>query len=271
MNFLSNLYQKVLISINIDVDICKVLTTFLNKSKSEEKIFKTINGNLSNEAVKYIRNIRARFPFNYVSTVSKSKMQGLINGNNLSVFRQFNLTPSLLGIMLINKQWFVYIAKEDMVRYKESFISIGGGDLLFSPFCLLYEKIKSYLDGSKKLYILQERGTCVLMVADSNYVYFGNYVCFDSKNTIVEDSVDNLNYLKNADIIINVIKETLNNFYNDDRYASDFIEEILIFDTYGVSDNAVTYITNNMMLDIRFIQINICLEIEKLAKMELNL
>lgn len=270
MSFLTNLYQKVLISINIDAHTCKILTTYINKSNSEEKTFEAVNGSLSNKAVRYIKNIKARFPFSYVSTISKSKTQGLINGNNLIVFERFNLSPNSLNIMLINKQWFVYIAKTDMIKHKESFVNIGGSDFLFSSFCLLYENIKSNLHSSKKLYVLQERSSSVLMIADSSDVYFGNYVCFDDIMGGFEDSLESSD-LKSVNTIINTIRETLINFYKDDRYASDFIEEILVFDTYGISDNAMAHIANNMMLDVEFISINICLEIEKLAKMELNL
>lgn len=305
MGFLTRLYQKVLISIDIDVQTCKILVThFGSAKKGEEKTFKTINGDLPIEAAKYIRHIKAKFPFSYVSTTSKAQTQGLINGNRLSCFEEFNLSISSLHVMLVNKKWFVYIAKDGMIEHRARFSKIGGTDFVFSPFCLIYERVKSRLEEGKKLYILQERGSCALMIADNAGVYFGNYITFNDyeiderdeelernndivefeeignidENIIVKDfdnkqdnSTSGLNDLNIANTMINVIKDTLNSFYKDDKYASDFIEELLILDACDISDNAISYLTNNMMLDIQFLRINICLEIEKLAKMELKL
>ena len=59
--------------------------------------------------------------------------------------------------------------------------------------------------------------------------------------------------------------------YKDERYASDFIEELLILDAFGISDYAITHLTNNMMLETQFLRVDVCSEIEKLVKMELKI
>ncbi|RDU65506.1 hypothetical protein [Helicobacter sp. MIT 14-3879] len=305
MSFLSRLYQKVIISIDIDIQTCKVRTTYQNTNQaSEEKTYKTINNDLPIEAAKYIRYIQNKYPFTYIATIARVKRQGIVNGNKLSSFEKFSLTPHLLIIMLISKKWFVYIDKEDMAKYKSKFSKVKGVDFIFSPFCFIYEKVKNRLDTAKKLYILQNNSSCTLLIADINGVYFGNYIMFEKESLNIQDNIEeksdgivefeeindideniiikefdnkqdtntsSLNDLNIANTMIDIIKDTLNSFYKDDKYASDFIEELLILDACGISDNSITYLTNNIMLDTQFLRINICDEIEKLVKMELRL
>ncbi|MDE6885856.1 MAG: hypothetical protein K2P17_02270 [Helicobacteraceae bacterium] len=312
MSFLRRLYQKVIISVDIDVYTCKVRIAYHNNNNlsQEEKTYKTINGDFPIEAAKYIRRIKNKYPFTYIATMSRSKNQGLIAGNKINSFEKFNISAQSLAIILISKKWFVYINKEDIIKDKNKFSKVQGVDFIFSPFVLIYEKIKDRVNEIKKLYILQEKGSCTLLVADSNGVYFGDYKIleqnkfveensmqeieeidststniefeaisdmdeniiikdFDDKDTIQDKSA--LNDLSVANTMINIIKDTLNNFYKDDRYASDFIEELLILDGCGISDSSITHLTNNIMLETQFLRIDTCEEIEKLAKMELKL
>lgn len=304
MGLISRLYQKVIISVDVDVLLCKVKVTYhKNTQYNEERSFRTVNGDLPIEAAKYIRHFQNRYPYTYIATMSRAKKQGLINGNKLRKFEAFELNPNSLMIMLVNRRWFAWIDKEDMARFRSKFSNIQGVDFVFSPFCLIYEKIKSRLDKTKKLYILQENGACSLMVADKDGVYYGNYIPFEQNNLEIKEGLEssdedvvkfeaisdineniiikdfdskgeaksNLSDLNIANTMINVIKETLNNFYRDERYASDFIEELLILDACGISDNSITHLTNNIMLETQFLRVDVCAEIERLAKMELRI
>lgn len=309
MSFLNRSYQKVIISIDLDIKTCKLRVVYHNNKniKEEERSYKTVDGDFPIEAAKYIRTIYNKYPFTYLATMSRSQNQGLLNGNKLNIFSNFGLNTNQLTIMLVNKKWFVYISKEDIQKNKLKFNKVRGVDFIFSPFVLIYEKIKSRLEEIKKLYILQEKSSTTLLIADKNNNYFGDYIIFEQnkfieeneqesvknddliefdaineidENIIIKD-FDKPNYEQNSSVelgeltvanhMIDIIKDTLNNFYKDDRYASDFIEELLILDGYGISDSAITYLKNNTMLETHFLRIDICEELEKLAKMELKL
>lgn len=305
MGFLGRLYQKVIISVSIDLTLCKVkVTHHKNVERNESKSFKTVNGDLPIEAAKFIRHIQGGYPHAYIATIARAKKQGALNGNKLRQFERFELNPNALMIMLVNRKWFAYIDKDDMARFRGKFSKIHGVDFVFSPFCLIYEKIKSRLDSTKKLYILQEIGSCALMIADKDGVYLGHYIVLEKNSIEIKDSGENtdsevvkfegigetneniiikdfdrndeatksnLNDLQLANTMINIIKDTMSNFYRDERYASDFIEELLILDGCGISDSSITHLTNNIMLDTQFLRIDICEEIERLAKMELRI
>lgn len=302
MSLFSRIYQKVFISIDLSVKTCKVKILYHNKNQ-EEKTYKTVNADFPIEAAKYIRKIQDKYPYTYIATIIRVENQGLIAGNKISAFEKFSLNVNLLKIMLVNKQWFIYVDKKSLQEYKSKFSKIDGLDFIFSPFVIIYEKIKDKLDNTKKLYILQEKCSTSLLIADKENIYFGNYVIFE-QNELVEDikdenkndniefdiideideniiikdfdkngykpSSNELSELSVANHMIELIKNTLNNFYKDSRYASDFIDELLILDGYGISDNIISHLKNNIMLETHFIYIDICQEIENLIKMEIK-
>lgn len=317
MGFFSRIYQKVIVSIDLDLKTCNLRIYHHNDSakKLEEKTYKTVNADLPIEAAKHIRHIQNRYPHTYIATMARTPTQGLINGNRPEIFTDFSLNISDLHAMLVQKKWFVYIAKSDMQSYKNKFNKVVGADFIFSPFVVVYERIKHKLSEAKKLYILQEKGSTTLLIADKDGIYFGNYIIlneeknlpqspaqaqseeaqaaqsdiieFDSiedidENIIIKDfeSLPNsseaapqvaLGELAIANHMIEVIKDALNSFYKDDRYSSDFIDELLLLDGYGINDSAITYLKNNTMIETHYLRIDICEEIEKLAKMELGL
>lgn len=308
MPFLSRIYQKVIIAVDLDEKSCRVRITYHNSKslKPEERVFKTVNADFPIEAVKHIRRIQRKFPYTYVATISKCNDQGLIKGNKLGNFADFGLNVNLYTVMLVNKKWFIYIAKDELNRHKAKFSKIYGIDFIFSPFVIIYEKIKNRLEDSKKLYILQEKHSTALLIANNEGVYLGNYILFEydkfvdeakeeiskngdviefdaindiDENIIIKDFDEHkyeaysagLNEISIANHMTDVIKNTLNNFYKDDRYSSDFIDELFVLDAYGITDNTITHLNNNTMLDTHFVRIDVCEEIEKLVKMELKL
>ena len=304
MGLFGRLYRKVIISVDIDALTCRVKVLHHKQPQlNEERSFRTVNGDLPIEAAKYIRHIQSGYPYTYIATISRAKNQGLVGGNKIRRFEAFGLHIDMLMVMFVNRRWFAYIDKDDMAKFRSKFNTIQGVDFVFSPFCLLYEKIKPNLAIDKKLYILQEKGACSLMIADKGGVYFGSYIPLEqnelelkstleqsdddvvkfeaisdmNENIIIKDfdskdsQKNNLSDLSTANTMINIIKETLNTYYRDERYASDFIEELLVLDASGISDNSISHLTNNMMLETQFIRIDVCAEIERLAKMELRI
>jgi len=56
-----------------------------------------------------------------------------------------------------------------------------------------------------------------------------------------------------AETIVNCINE----FYSNDLYRSDFLEKIVIFDTYGISPQALAHIKSTLLLDIEQKRVNL--------------
>jgi hypothetical protein len=67
-----------------------------------------------------------------------------------------------------------------------------------------------------------------------------------------------------------LIEKGVSNFYSDDRYESEFIENIYIADATGVSGDLKKYLEEEMFLNVYIRKIDLCVELCELSKEELN-
>lgn len=67
-----------------------------------------------------------------------------------------------------------------------------------------------------------------------------------------------------------LIQSSVNSFYKDEKYQSDFIENIYIADTVGVSADLKQYLEEEMFLNVYIRHAEMGKEIAKVAKMELS-
>lgn len=65
------------------------------------------------------------------------------------------------------------------------------------------------------------------------------------------------------------IQETLGSFYNDKKYDSQFIQNVYIADSIGVSSELKKFLEEEMFLNIYIRHIDLGVELSKLSKMEL--
>lgn len=86
----------------------------------------------------------------------------------------------------------------------------------------------------------------------------------------VISSGDNLQDLTRSTSIIKLLQSSLRDFYQNTLYDSDFVEEIVIFDCYGISSQSVHNIRSNLMIDISLISIDLPKEIINIAQIEIN-
>lgn len=68
-----------------------------------------------------------------------------------------------------------------------------------------------------------------------------------------------------------LIQTSLSHFYNDEKYASQFIENVYIADSVGVSNDLKHYLEEEMFLNVYVRHMQAYMEVCELAKMELGL
>ena len=66
-----------------------------------------------------------------------------------------------------------------------------------------------------------------------------------------------------------LIQSSINNFYQDSKYKSEFLENIYIADSVGVSTDLKTYLEEEMFLNVYIRRIELGSEVCEIAKMEL--
>lgn len=67
-----------------------------------------------------------------------------------------------------------------------------------------------------------------------------------------------------------LIQESVDKFYKDDRFSSEFIENIYIADSITVSGDFKKYLEEEMFVNVYVRRIDLCVELCKVAKMELS-
>ena len=67
-----------------------------------------------------------------------------------------------------------------------------------------------------------------------------------------------------------LIQTALGHFYNDDKYESQFIENVYIADGVGVSNDLKRYLEEEMYLNVYIRHVELGIELSNLAKMELD-
>lgn len=82
--------------------------------------------------------------------------------------------------------------------------------------------------------------------------------------------MDSLQDLGRSTGIINLLQASIKDFYHNSLYNGDFIEEIVIFDAYGISSQAIDNIRSNIMIDLSVVAIDLPKEIANLAQIELD-
>ncbi|WP_238702161.1 hypothetical protein [Helicobacter bilis] len=83
-------------------------------------------------------------------------------------------------------------------------------------------------------------------------------------------SMDNLQDLGRSTTIINLLQAAIKDFYNNSLYESDFIEEIVFFDCYGISSQAVDNIKSNLMIDFSLVGLDLLRELTNVMQIELD-
>ena len=83
--------------------------------------------------------------------------------------------------------------------------------------------------------------------------------------------LEGLRDLARASNAAEILKNSINEFYSNPIYAStQFIESIVILDTYGITEQAVDHLRNALMLDIEVRALNIPEALIALEQAELS-
>ncbi|WP_295700334.1 hypothetical protein [Helicobacter mastomyrinus] len=327
-------FSTILIGVNLDGKVCSLQIVVMKNNKVKNTInkeFKIVDKELPIEAAKLIKSYKRKYPFTYLSAMSKTYNQGLANCSKKGDLIKFGVNSKTSRIVEMPNQWLFYIQNLAVDENRVKFIRALGLDLLFSPFMLVYEHIKNQLGNKIKLYVLQERASMTLFVADKKGVYFGGFFMIggeleqsdddnssmtevhsfkelseldsilgslDELNEIGEledldeelirkefapDEVDSqkqqeaemsrleaLRDLARASNAAEILKNSISEFYSNPIYNAQFIETIVILDTYGITKQALDHIRQSLMIDVKVLPLNIPEALIRLAKAELG-
>lgn len=82
--------------------------------------------------------------------------------------------------------------------------------------------------------------------------------------------LEGLKDLARASNAVEILKNSINEFYSNPIYDAHFIESVVILDSYGMTDQAIEHIRNTLMIDLEVRTLNIPDALINLAKAELK-
>lgn len=177
-------FATVIAGIELDHKLCSVVVNFYRRGhllQTQTKEFRTNPGELPIQAVRHIKKIRTKNPFTYVSTLSYSITQGVINSDKESEFQKHGVDCNEVVYKRFDNNWSVYVPNEGIAETKKRFLKLGA-DFVISPFMVLYRLAKDTFQDSCKLYVLFQRSNMTLLVTKQDAgVLFGGYYVLESE------------------------------------------------------------------------------------------
>ena len=302
LNLLRPFYSKVFIGINLDLDTCylNIIRIKNNKIKQDIKTkTKLVNQAISMETLKLIDFYQKKYPFTYIGMMSKIPDQGAIPTANPQEFLNYGINLQQINFKSFQNTWTAYIDQEECKKLKNQIPEIGSLDCLFSPFISIF--IRAQKTKKTVLYAIQEKNSLSIAICNHQCVFCGKTFSLqnaiqtsnnqeslssldhllhtlengienlDSSDVSTEDEVDTheekkkideLNDFMRATFVAGILENTLQEYYKSDQ--GSFVDEIVIFDTYGITPDSLKYINETLMIETKVRPLSISNEIATL-------
>ena len=250
-----SLYTKVFIGIVVFDMKSKIYVELLDRHNNiTNVIVKDFNSLVvDDEMYVFISKFINKTPFYYISVLDNSTPQGMI-ATCLEDELSNKIDLDIFHHTCHKDKWAFYVAKQDIDILKNNYIKIGL-DFIFSPFAVMVEFFKDKLDDEMVLFILMQDDSYAMSIFDEGKLLYSDHHVFNDDN----DSYKLLS-----------IKESIEHFYKDLIYDSGFINSLYIADTTDNDEELKRYFMDEMFLDANIYNIELHVEICRLAKAELN-
>ncbi|PAF44685.1 hypothetical protein [Helicobacter sp. 11S02596-1] len=278
-------FSNVFISVNLDSKVCSLKIMRIKGGETLENLtkeYKMVNHEMPIEAVKAIKSYQKKYPFTYLSTMAKSYNQGIFKKNDKEDFSKYGINPKESNILSFGN-WKIYIKNSAIEENLEKFSKLKGLDYLFSPFIVIYHKIKDQIERKTSLYILQERGSISLLIADLEGIYFGGYFIVEGEaddmseatqsghiNEVFgdgfafpnnnndddfDDAIDELEDLGDSDLFIDKLNESLLNDNDEDERTKEKVDDIVkVSVIFNIVQNSLREFYSNELYENKFIE-----------------
>ena len=200
-SFLSPLFSKVFIAINVDASTCSIKLIRVKNTnilESFTKEFKTSENNIPMDAIKIVRKYRKEYPFTYVSVMIKSLAQGVVLQNDK---KDILLGSIKLGECSVatSEHLNVFVKRSTLKEFLRRYNNIGGVDFVFSPFLIIDDNAQNFPTLGNNVYVLLQRSNIALMVIHKGKTEFSRFFIAQGEVAILNREEHKESELKNFD------------------------------------------------------------------------
>jgi len=148
---------------------------YLEKGGIEVAERRTVPFARRSEFEAWYEELRRTYPRTYTAAMLDTYNQGALPGCGASVLQTFGVDAALVHTLCVDGKWSAYVSLVEMKWFEQKFRGIEL-DLLFSPFVLLYEKSRRFLDETPGLFLLHQKGVAYLMVLSLDRMWYAQVV-----------------------------------------------------------------------------------------------
>ena len=178
------LWPKTLLLFYTNENALEVAFGYIEKDSVVIEVRRTFEGKeREQELAKWYNEILQTYPKTYLVTMLDTVNQGAIFGCSKQELEKFNIESSLTHTICIEDSWLAYVSFVE-IKWFEKRHKLLSLDFIFSPFVLVYEKIKPNLTNTPVLTVLHHKGVLYIAVFSNEGLWFSQTL------TILEDSLD---------------------------------------------------------------------------------
>ena len=179
------LWPKTLLLFYMNEETIEAAFGYIEKDSVSIEVRQTFEGKRrEQELVEWYKEILQTYPKTYLATMLDSTNQGAISGCLKQDLEKFDINSSLVHTICIEESWLAYVSLVEMKWFEKKYKSLVL-DFIFSPFVMLYEKVKSNLTNTPILAVLHQKGVLYVAVFSKK-----DGLKFSQILTISEDSLD---------------------------------------------------------------------------------
>ncbi|MBS9778911.1 MAG: hypothetical protein KGV58_01220 [Campylobacteraceae bacterium] len=232
-------FSNIFFSIVLEDHLCCVFGRVFQKGKvvkTFRRVFKNQDKNsLEKPIIKYINSKSLGCAFRYVSFLLSSKEQGFAKKEKLALSDEVMLAN-------IDKEYVVFTPNLNVEQSKLTCKKIGL-DLLYSPFALMYDRVKNHYENKNICLYMYVHKSCISVMVFKQKELFESFfwlTSIDMKST------------NEYDFFYFYINKSMDKFYNLWSNKNIILDEVMICNNIFLDEEAQEDIKNSFAIDVNF-------------------
>ncbi len=251
---------------------------------------------LGTKVKNFLNNLQEEHDNTYIALFLNSLGQGIIPVCDENLLEKFHIDRKSIKTICVENRFMMYATLID-VKWADKLFQDVGLDFVFSPFLILdyFIQKEKVIAGQVTLNILNTSNALTIMISKDSRLLYGSFFNVAKDENLLytdysqgeEESFDEIdmdeddvemdeigNISDNSNFVINVLKEqealgeqderiikylsaALREFYSDNLYESEFINQAKIYDSAGMHEGVMAYIENELLLDTSAVNISV--------------